>query len=63
MTARDYPCTVHREGDWWVIDVEGVGVTQCAEWASIAPTARDLVALIRDIDAADVHVSVIGAAR
>jgi hypothetical protein len=34
---------VHREEDWWVIDLPGIGVTQAARAEDIEHMARDLV--------------------
>ena len=45
-----YTATAHREGDWWVIDVEGVGVTQAKRLDQVEGMARDMVALMLDVD-------------
>jgi hypothetical protein len=53
-----YQVRAWREAPWWVLDVDGVGVTQVrwlgeAEWM-----ARDLIACALDLDAADIAVTV-----
>lgn len=53
-----YTATVHREGDWWVIDVEGVGATQAKRLDKVSHMARDLVAAMHDVDYDEVHVEV-----
>lgn len=53
-----YPVTARREGDWWVIDVEGVGVTQAKRIDKVEHMARDLVAAMSDVDYDDVRVDV-----
>jgi hypothetical protein len=53
-----YTATVHREGDWWVIDVDGVGATQAKRLDKVEHMARDLVATMRDVPIEDVQVDV-----
>lgn len=53
-----YTATAHREGDWWVIDVEGVGVTQAKRLDQVEGMARDMVALMLDVDISTVQVDV-----
>jgi hypothetical protein len=53
-----YSATVHRQGDWWVIDVDGVGVTQAKRLDRAEHMARDLVAAVHDVDYDDVQVDV-----
>jgi hypothetical protein len=53
-----YSATVHREGDWWVIDVDGVGATQAKRLDKVEHMARDLVAAVYDVDYDDVEVDV-----
>lgn len=53
-----YRATVHREGDWWVIDVDGIGVTQAKRLDKVEHMARDLVASLRDVPVDDVAVSI-----
>jgi len=51
-----YRARVHREGSWWVIEVDGVGVTQAKRLDQVSHMARDLVAAMLDIDADEVEV-------
>ena len=53
-----YTATAAREGRWWVITVDGVGVTQVRALRDAAEMARDLVATMLDVDPADVVVDV-----
>jgi hypothetical protein len=56
--VSSYRATVHREGDWWVIDVDGVGATQAKRLDKVEYMARDLVASMRDVPIDDVEVDV-----
>jgi predicted XRE-type DNA-binding protein len=47
-----------REGDWWVIDVEGVGATQARTLDRVDHMARSLVADMTGSDYATVAVNV-----
>ncbi len=53
-----YKAKAYREGDWWVIDVDGVGVTQAKRLDQVEHMARDMIALMLDVDASTVHVDV-----
>ena len=53
-----YRATVHREGDWWVIDVDSVGATQAKRLDKVDHMARDLIASMRNIPIDDVTVDV-----
>ena len=53
-----YRVTARREGDWWVIDVDGVGVTQAKRLDKVEHMARDLVAAMLEVDYDDVRVDV-----
>jgi hypothetical protein len=61
MISSPYRARAHREGSYWVIEVEGVGVTQAKRVDQVGPVARDLVAALLDVDAVDVEVEVISA--
>ena len=50
--------TARREGDWWVIDVDGVGATQAKRLDKVEHMARDLVAAMHEVDYDDVRVDV-----
>lgn len=45
-----------REGRLWVVDVEGVGVTQGRSLTESQLMARDLVAVVREVDPQDVVI-------
>lgn len=53
----EYRARVHREGAWWVVEVEDVGVTQARRLDQVEHMARDLVAAMLDIDAQNVRVT------
>lgn len=53
LTVRAH---VHREGRFYVIDVEGFGVTQADNPRAVVATAQDYVASLADIDPAEVQV-------
>jgi hypothetical protein len=36
---------VHREGDWYIIDIPGAGVTQAWDGVDVYDTACDLILL------------------
>ena len=54
----DYTATAIREGDYWVIDVDGVGTTQADSVDDIRDMAVDLVAAMTHAARQDVHVDV-----
>lgn len=54
----DYTATAIREGDYWVIDVDGVGTTQADSLDNIEGVAVDLVTAVTHTAPADVHVDV-----
>ena len=54
----DYTATAIREGDHWVIDVDGVGTTQTDSLENIEGMAVDLVTAMTHTASADVHVQV-----
>lgn len=56
--VSDYRATAHREGEWWVIDVVGVGATQAKRLDRVEHMARDLVASMRGLNYNDVTVQV-----
>lgn len=53
-----YRATAHREGNWWVVEVDGIGVTQAKRLDHVEHMARDMVALMEDVSIDDVHVEV-----
>ena len=54
----DYIATAIREGDYWVIDVPGVGSTQADTVDDIEEMAVDLVIAMTHAARSDVHVQV-----
>jgi hypothetical protein len=54
----DYTATAIREGDYWVIDVPGVGSTQADSIDDIEDMAVDLVIAMTHAARQDVHVQV-----
>ncbi len=51
MERRTFDARVERDGRFWLIEVDGVGMTQALSVEEIEPIARDLVALFLDIPA------------
>ncbi|TFV77443.1 hypothetical protein E4P39_05535 [Blastococcus sp. CT_GayMR19] len=54
----DYTATAICEGDYWVIDVTGVGTTQAATVDDIEQMAVDLVTAMTHTAPQDVHLQV-----
>jgi hypothetical protein len=54
----DYIATAISEGDYWVVDVEGVGTTHADSVANIEEMAVDLVTALTHAAPEDVHVEV-----
>ena len=54
----EYTATAIREGDYWVIDVDGVGTTQADTVDDLEQAAVDLVIAMTHAAAPDVHVQV-----
>jgi hypothetical protein len=54
----DYTATAICEGDYWVIDVQGVGTTQAESVDDIEEMAIDLVTAMTHTAPQDVHVQV-----
>lgn len=53
-----YSARAELEGEYWVIDVEGVGVTQARTLDKVEHMARDLVAIMEEVPYGDVQVKV-----
>ncbi len=51
-----YRATARREQRFWVVDVEGVGVTQGRNLAEAKIMAADLVVAMRDVDPGQVEI-------
>ena len=54
----DYIATAICEGDYWIIDVDGVGTTQADTVDDIDDTAVNFVAAMTHTAPRDVHVEV-----
>jgi hypothetical protein len=54
----DYTATAICEGDYWVIDIEGVGTAHAESVDDIEDTAVDLITEMTDTEPEDVHVQV-----
>jgi hypothetical protein len=54
----DYTATAVCEGDYWVIDVPGIGTTQADTVDDIEEMAVDLVTAMTHTGRQDVHVQV-----
>ena len=54
----DYTATAISEGDYWVIDVQGVGTTQADSVDDLEQMAVDLVTAMTHTAPQDVHVEV-----
>ncbi|QKS17330.1 hypothetical protein HUN59_14915 [Curtobacterium sp. Csp2] len=57
-TRSTYDVHVHREGKFWAIDVPGIGFTQATRLTSVEETARDMVAMVKDVDEASFDLNV-----
>lgn len=53
-----YTATATREGRWWIITVDGVGVTQARSLRDAPAAAAGLVAAMLDLDEGSVDVAV-----
>lgn len=54
-----FEATVVREGRWWIIRVDEIGITQARELAGVELAARELVAVMLDVDLADVNITIV----
>ena len=54
----DYTATAICEGDYWVIDVAGVGATQAGSIDDIEEMAVDLITAMTHTAPTDVHLQV-----
>jgi hypothetical protein len=55
---KTYVATAAREGRWWVITVDGVGVTQSRTLRDAPNTARGLISAMLDVDEEEIVVLV-----
>ena len=56
--TKSYVATASREGQWWVITVDGVGVTQSRTLRDAPNTARGLISAMLDVDEEEIVVLV-----
>lgn len=56
--STTYTATAAREDRWWVITVEGIGVTQSRTLRDAAGAARGLICAMLDVDEDTVDVDV-----
>jgi hypothetical protein len=47
-----------REGQWWLVEVDGIGATQAARAAEVREQAIDLIAAVLDRPVDEEHVTV-----
>jgi hypothetical protein len=58
LKREQFTATAHREGDWWVIEIPGLGqTTQARTAADIDVMARELIAIMRNVDPSEVQVT------
>jgi len=55
---KTYVATGAREGQWWVITVDGIGVTQSRTLRDAPATARGLISAMLDVEEDDIEVHV-----
>lgn len=56
---EQFTATAHREGNWWVIEIPELGqTTQARKATDIDEMARDLIAVMRNVDPSEVQVAV-----
>lgn len=53
-----YKGTARRDGRLWFVEVDGIGATQARNLADVEEMAVDLVAVVLEVDAADVTVDI-----
>lgn len=57
--SATYTATLYREDGWWMIQVEGVGLTQARSLDEVDSMARSLVGVMTDTDPESVSVRVV----
>ncbi|WP_370945488.1 hypothetical protein AB5J62_41290 [Amycolatopsis sp. cg5] len=55
---KTYQATARREGKWWVVEVDGVGVTQGRSTAEAHRMAVDLVEIMEEIPHDEIEVRI-----
>lgn len=56
--SRTYTASATREGRWWIVTVDGIGVTQSRTLRDAETSARGLVSAVLDVDEGDIAVVV-----
>ena len=60
MTDKVYDATARKDGRWWLVEVPELDVAgQARNLAEIGDVAREIAALVLDVDEASVRVKVI----
>lgn len=57
--STTYTATAAREGRWWVLTVDGIGVTQSRTLKDAPDAARGLISAMLDVDPNEIDVNVI----
>ena len=55
---KAYTAKAHREGKWWVVEVDGVGATQGRSTTEAQRMAIDLVAIMAEIPVDEIDVQI-----
>lgn len=53
-----YTATARRQDRWWIVDVDGVGVTQGRDMADAKAMAADLIAAMTETPVEEIVVNV-----
>lgn len=56
--VKTFNAVARREGNWWVVEVAGVGVTQAKRLDQVDHMAKDMVAIMEDVDSSHVQIDV-----
>jgi hypothetical protein len=55
---KTYAATARCEDQWWVVEVEGVGVTQGSSTNEVQRMAADLIAAMEGAPLDEIHVEI-----
>ena len=58
-SLNTYRAVATREGRWWAVDVEGVGLTQGRDLGDALRMATDLVSLMRGVPEDSVEINLV----
>ena len=55
-----FDAVIRRDGDWWMIRVPAIGLTQARRFADVEGMVREIIAvtLDRDLDSFDVTITI-----